>query len=110
MNPDKCSFGLSEVEYVGHTINANGLTFSREKIDKVLQIETPILGKDLKSFLGVAVYFIDNIRNYATIVKPLHMMLHAYDKKRRLEWTDAGRVAFHQIKEAINNCTTLFFI
>ena len=42
VNPDKCFFGLSEVEYVGHTINGNGLTFSREKIDKVLQINTPV--------------------------------------------------------------------
>ena len=103
------SFGLSKVEYVGHTINANGLTFSSEKIDKVLQIETPYLAKDLKSLLGVAVYSIDIIRNYATIVKPLHMMLQDYDTNRRLIWTEAGRVASHQIKEAIH-CTTFFFI
>jgi hypothetical protein len=31
VNPDKCSFGMSEVEYVGHTINEHGLTFSRDK-------------------------------------------------------------------------------
>jgi hypothetical protein len=110
VNPDKCSFGMNEVEYVGHTINEHGLTFSRDKIDKVLQIDTPVLGKDLKSFLGVAVYFIDHIQNYASIVAPLHAMLHDYDRNRRLVWTEPGRVAFHQIKESINNCTTLFFI
>ena len=110
VNPDKCSFGMDEVEYVGHTINEHGLTFSRNKIDKVLQIDTPVLGKDLKSFLGVAVYFIDHIQNYASIVAPLHAMLHDYDRNRRLIWTEPGRVAFHQIKESINNCTTLFFI
>ena len=44
VNPDKCSFGLTEVEYVGHTINAQGLSFSREKIAKVLQIDTLVLG------------------------------------------------------------------
>ena len=27
VNPDKCLFGMSEVEYVGHTINGQGLTF-----------------------------------------------------------------------------------
>ena len=37
-------------------------------------------------------------------------MIHDYDKNRRLVWTDEGRTAFHLIKEAINNCTTLFFI
>ena len=110
VNPEKCELGLSEVEYVGHTINSQGLSFSREKIDKVLQIAEPILGKDLKSFLGVAVYFIDNIRNYSEIVRPLHHMIHNYDKNRRLVWTDEGRTAFHLIKEAINTCTTLFFI
>ena len=110
VNPDKCFFGLNEVEYVGHTINGQGLTFSREKIDKVLQIETPVLGKDLKSFLGVAVYFIDHIQNYASIVRPMHQMLLDYDRNRKLVWSEEGRVAFHQIKAAINNCTTLFFI
>ena len=110
VNPDKCSLGLDEMEFVGHTINKNGLSFSREKIDKVLQIHTPVLGKDLKSFLGVAVYFIDHIQNYATVVRPLHAMLHDYDKSRRLIWTEEGRVAFHAIRTAINNCPTLFFI
>ena len=110
VNPDKCLLGMTEVEYVGHTINAQGLTFTREKIDKVLQISAPVLGKDLKSFLGVAVYFIDHIQNYATIVRPLHQMLLDYDRNRKLVWSEDGRVAFHQIKEAINNCTTLFFI
>jgi hypothetical protein len=47
VHPDKCVLGIHEVEYVGHTINAQGMTFSREKIDKVLQFEPPVLGKDL---------------------------------------------------------------
>ena len=34
-------------------------------------------------------------------------MLHDYDRHRRFVWTEPG---FHQIKESINNCTTLFFI
>ena len=55
-------------------------------------------------------YFIDHIKNYATIVRPLHQMLLEYDRNRKLVWSTDGRVAFHSIKEAINNCTTLFFI
>ena len=37
VNPEKCEFGLEKVEYVGHTIDLQGLSFSREKIEKVLQ-------------------------------------------------------------------------
>ena len=110
VHPDKCELGLSEVEYVGHTINQHGLAFSREKIDKVLDFDTPILGKDLKSFLGIAVYFIDHIKNYANLVRPLHKMITNYERNRRLIWSSEGRESFEKIKEDINNCPTLFFL
>ena len=110
VNPDKCEFGLERAEFVGHTIDQNGLCFTREKIDKVLQIPPCIYGKDLKSFLGVAVYFIDHIRNYATLVHPLHKMLKDYNKNRKLIWTPEAILAFETVKEEINLCTTLYFI
>ena len=35
-NPDKCRFGVESIEYVGHTIDSEGITFSEEKLDQVL--------------------------------------------------------------------------
>ena len=67
VNPEKCFLGMSEVEFVGHTIDERGMSFSREKIDKVLNIPEPVLGKELKSFLGVAGYFHRHIRDYAVV-------------------------------------------
>jgi hypothetical protein len=32
LNPEKCKL---EIEYVGHVINQDGLSFSKEKLDKV---------------------------------------------------------------------------
>ena len=87
-------------------INEHGLTFTREKIDKVLQIPPCVLGRDLKSFLGVAVFFIDHIQNYAIKVAPLHRMLKDYSRDRKLVWTEEGKASFEEIKEAINNSTT----
>ena len=58
----------------------------------------------------MAVYFIDHIRDYATKVVPLHKMLKDYKRDRKLVWTEEGRIAFEEIKEAVNNCTTLYFI
>jgi len=84
VNPDKCELGVPELEFVGHVISSHGLTHTREKIDRVLQIPPPQRGKDLKSFLGVAVYVCDHIQNYAEIVHPLHLMLKDYSRKRRL--------------------------
>jgi GDP-D-mannose dehydratase len=36
LNPEKVRIGLRQVEYVGHTIDSEGLSFSREKIEDVL--------------------------------------------------------------------------
>ena len=110
VNPDKCELGVNELEFVGHVMNEKGLTHTREKIEKVLQIPAPERGKDLKSFLGVAVYLCDHIMNYAIIVHPLHLMLKNYSRERRLVWTQEGLDAFEAIKTAINNCSLLYFI
>ena len=91
-------------------MNKNGLTHAREKIEQVLQIPAPERGKDLKSFLEVAVYLCDHIMNYAIIVHPLHLMLKNYSRERRLVWTQEGLDAFEAIKTAINNCSLLYFI
>ena len=48
--------------------------------------------------------------NYATIVHPLHLLLKDYNRERRLVWTQEARVAFEEIKAAINLCTVLYFL
>jgi hypothetical protein len=110
VNPDKCLLGVETLEFVGHTISKEGLHFTRDKIDKVLQIPEPTVAKELKSFLGVAVWFIEHIDGYSALARPLHQMLLDYDRNRILKWTEEARVSFHSIKEAINNCPMLYFI
>ena len=75
VNPEKCAFGLESVEFVGHTVDKDGLHFSREKLDKVLMIDLPERGKQLKSFLGVCVYFSDHVYHYSDMAAPLHAMI-----------------------------------
>jgi transposase InsO family protein len=109
-NPKKCSFGMQEVEYVGHVINEHGLSFSKEKLQKVLDFPEPKTMKEMKQFLGLVNYFRDHVRNHSTVVKPLHQMVKQYDKRKVLQWTPEGREAFTQIKELTGNCPTLYFL
>jgi hypothetical protein len=50
LNPKKCSFGLAEVEFVGHVLKIDGICFSTEKRTKVLHFALPARQKQLKSF------------------------------------------------------------
>jgi hypothetical protein len=88
VNPDKCRLGLESIEYVGHTIDNEGLSFSKEKIDKVLNTPPPKYVKELMSFLGLASYFREHILNHAMLVKPMQDMLNEQKKTRILTWTE----------------------
>jgi len=110
VNPKKCRIGLSEVEYVGHTINQNGIHFSREKLQKVIEIDRPVAEKQLKSFVGFANYFRDHVRNHSTRIEPLTRLLDDYNPKTVLQWNPTAIAAFEDIKKAINECPMLFFM
>ena len=43
VSPDKCSFGLEEIEFVGHTLDSEGLHFTKAKLDKVLDVQLHVL-------------------------------------------------------------------
>ena len=58
LNPKKCKFGLNTIQYVGHTINGEGMSFTRDKIDRITSFPKPRRQGELKSFLGLASTFI----------------------------------------------------
>lgn len=85
INPDKCKLGLSEVTYIGHTINSQGIHFDRQKIDGILNMPKPVIQSALKSFLGLANFFRDHIRNHSLIVGPLNELLSNQNIIKRIK-------------------------
>jgi len=110
LNPEKCRFGLAQVEYVGHIINENGLDFSQQKRDKVLDFPTPTTHKDMKQFLGLANYFRDHVKDHSILVQPLQDMVSDYKKHKALQWTPELTALYHEVKDRVGNCPELFFM
>ena len=112
LNPAKVRIGMQSIEYLGHKIDSEGLSFSREKLDDVWQTPLPTTKKALKSFLGLCVQFHEHVLNYSTIVAPLHKLLPGYTKKHAnhpIVWTEESRKAFVDVQKAVNECPKLFF-
>ena len=110
LNPEKCVLGAEEVEYVGHTLNKDGLHFERSKLDSILTWEKPSTQKQLKQFLGVVNWFRGHCANLSTITQPLNAMLTNYSKAQRLQWSADTTAAFEKTKLVVHECPQLFFL
>ena len=112
IHPDKCVFGKSEVEYVGHVISREGVHFVREKLDQVKDLELPQTVKQLQSFLGICNWYSSHVAAFAMIAAPLTNLLHGNMTKgqTKLQWVDEALSAFETLKEKVAACTPLFFL
>jgi len=113
LNPSKCRFGLELIEYVGHTIDKDGIHFSREKIDSILDMAKPSTKGEMKTFLGMVNYFHSHVAGLSQMETPLTAMIgEGYkikDRRNGMRWTKEADEAFDRIKAAIDNCPKLFF-
>lgn len=108
--PEKSRLGLTEIEYVGHVINNEGISFSKEKLQKVLQFTKPTSIKTLRSFLGLANYFRDHVYGFASLTRPLNKLLTVSKSSKSLKWDILTETAFDTIRTQIFNCPMLYFV
>jgi hypothetical protein len=112
-NPKKCRFGMTEVEYVGHVISADGsLQMSDSKKQKVVDFPEPQTPTQLRSFLGLVNFFRDHVGptpRFDQLVRPLQAMVVACGKGKKLQWTAEGSRAFAATKSGIADLQTLWF-
>ena len=110
VNPEKCSFGLEEVEYVGHTLSASGMHFKSSKIDGVINFPKPTTKLGLKKFIGLINYFRNHVKDSSTLTAPLEELVKPYKAGDKIVWTQESSEAFEKVKEAVHACPKLWFI
>jgi hypothetical protein len=99
----KCSFGVLEIKYLGHTVTGQGVTMDRDKVQAVLNWPIPKNVKQLRGFLGLTGYYRRFIRSYAKIASPLTDLL----KKEAFNWNSQAELAFQQLKHAVTSAPVL---
>ena len=71
INTRKCEFAKADVEYLGFTINREGIKPQATKIKAITEIQTPRNQTDVRAFVAMVNFYEDMWPNRASIMAPL---------------------------------------
>ena len=74
-NPEKCIFGQTEIDFLGHRNDEHGISSLSKKIQSIVDYPVPQSVKSLRRFLGMVNYYRRFIPNWAQILHPLTDLL-----------------------------------
>ena len=98
LKKEKCAYLLPSVEYLGHTISAEGLRTADSKVEAIVNAPAPKNVAELRSFLGLVNYYSKFLPNLATILSPLYALLR---KRQKWSWGRNQSKAFDKVKSLL---------
>ena len=110
INPNKCLFGVAQLDFLGHHIDQHGITPLPEKVQAVRDFPQPQSQHQLNHFIGVVNCYHRFLPHCADLMQPLHSLLStAQPKSQALIWTDPTVAAFNATKDALANASLLSY-
>ena len=106
INPLKCEFFRTKVQFLGHVISKDGLQVDPEKIRAVKDFPVPTIQTHVKSLLGLCSYYRRYVKNFAEIARPLHK---ASETSSPFNWTPEAQEAFENLKACLVTTPILAF-
>lgn len=101
---EKCIFRQSTIKFLGYSISAEGIVPDSDNVEALLKLPPPQNLTQLRSFLGMAGFYLRCIPRYAELVEPLRQLLR---KDVTFTWGDREQQAFENLKSAINDTSPL---
>lgn len=98
LNPQKCDFFRSEVQFLGHKCTANGILPDPTKLNVVSKYPVPKDKAETKRFVAFANYYRRFIKNFSGIARPLNELS---SKRKPWLWSKECDNAFNTLKNAL---------
>jgi hypothetical protein len=103
----KCEFWLTEVSFLGHVIFARGVSLDPGEIKDLLNWMPPTTALEIRSFLGLAGYYRQFIKDFSKIAKPMMKLL---EKNKAFEWTVKCQASFEELRKCLTSAPVLVLL
>ena len=108
LNPSKCEFGASELTFLGHCLNSQGVRPLEDKVSAIREFPQPSSQRKLREFLGLVNFYHHFIPHCAHTLQPLNDLLNRTPgNKQTILWDNQATQAFTNIKQAIADASVL---
>ena len=104
LQPAKCSFNQTSIEYLGLIISEGELRMDPVKLKVVSSWPTPTKVKNIQEFLGFCKFYRRFIKNYSTLARPLFDLMK---KDMLFLWGTAQAEAFAALQNALTTSLVL---
>ena len=104
LKKSKCEFFQTQVAYLGHVVDAEGLHPNQDKVTALQDAPRPSNAAELSSYLGLLRYYMRFLPDLSTVLHPLDAL-----KKDNVawNWTKECDAAFEESKKMIMNAPVL---
>ena len=104
LKKQKCQFLVKSVDYLGYTIDQQGIHPSEGKVKAVKAAPNPKNLTELKAYLGLLTYYGKFLPNIANVLAPLYKLLR---KDVKWNWGNQEQQSFDHSKEMLTSTALL---
>ena len=105
INSEKCQFGRSEIEFLGHSITAEGIKPLPSKVTAVRNFPRPTTTRGLQEFAGMVNFYHRFVPRAAYLLRPIYRAIAS--KEKLIQWTPELTEAFDAAKKVLADATML---
>lgn len=106
VNPEKCVFGQSAVEFLGHTIDDTGIRPLDIKVQAIIDFPQPTSLAAIRRFNGMVNYYRRFIPHCAELMQPLTDLLRNENGKT-IDLNPEAVTAFNAVKQSLASAVLL---
>ena len=109
INRKMCTFGQTQVQYLGHLVTADGIQPLPSRVQDLISFPSPDSKLGIQRFLGMINYYRRFIPNMASTLVPLHEAVKSAGpgKNKKIEWTEQCEQSFMKAKKCLSAAVLL---